>query len=128
MRHIVKSTDYEQLGADKDHEKMCPKQVEQFRHLLVCNFMRKNQIRIFIRFRLNCSSGFRDRVVGCFVFNGPSRQYFSLYRAVSQKRGRKRRERIDESKMSKPTPTGTYCMCSRPSETEQPQITSLRIS
>ena len=55
-------------------------------------------------------------LVGCFGLNGPFRQYFSLYRAVSQregergekvfqsisgrlpKRGRKRRERIDESK------------------------------
>ena len=26
-------------------------------------------------------------VVGCFVFNGPLRQYFSLYRAVSQREG-----------------------------------------
>ena len=73
-------------------------------------------------------------LVGCFGFNGPLRQYFSLYRAVSQrfgwlfwvkrpfetvfqsissrlpKRGRKRRERIDERKMSKqppPAPTAS---------------------
>ena len=26
-------------------------------------------------------------LVGCFGFNGPLRQYFSLYRAVSQKEG-----------------------------------------
>ena len=26
-------------------------------------------------------------IVGCFWFNGPLRQYFSLYRAVSQKEG-----------------------------------------
>ena len=31
----------------------------------------------------------------CFGFNGPLRQYFSLYRAVSQ-RVRKKREKIDE--------------------------------
>ena len=36
-------------------------------------------------------------LVGCFGFNGPLRQYFSLYRAVSQREG-ERRERIDESK------------------------------
>ena len=30
-----------------------------------------------------------DWLVGCFEFNGPFRQYFSLYRAVSQ-RGRKK--------------------------------------
>ena len=33
-------------------------------------------------------------LVGCFGFNGPLRQYFSLSRAISQ-RGRKRRERIE---------------------------------
>ena len=27
------------------------------------------------------------RLVGCFGFNGPLRQYFSLYRAVSQRWG-----------------------------------------
>ena len=48
-----------------------------------------------------------------FEFNGPLRQYFSLYRAVSQ-RGRKRRERTDESKNIQTTPTRTYCQCSRP--------------
>ena len=26
-------------------------------------------------------------LVGCFGFNGPVRQYFSLYRAVSQREG-----------------------------------------
>ena len=49
-------------------------------------------------------------LVGCFGFNGPLRQYFSLYRAVSQREG----ERIDESKNVKTTPTRTYCKCSRP--------------
>ena len=36
-------------------------------------------------------------LVGCFGLNGPSRQYFTLYRAVSQ-RSRKKRENIDERK------------------------------
>ena len=31
-------------------------------------------------------------LVGCFGFNGPLRQYFSLYRAISQRQG----ERIEE--------------------------------
>ena len=31
--------------------------------------------------------GKKDWLVGCFGFNGPLRQYFSLYRAVSQKDG-----------------------------------------
>ena len=65
---------------------------------------------------LLCMRGLRNVswLVGCFGFNGPLRQYFSLYRAVSQKRGRKRREWIDESKNVQTTPTRTYCKCSRP--------------
>ena len=31
-------------------------------------------------------------LVGCFGFNGPLRQYFSLYRAVSQREGEKERK------------------------------------
>ena len=42
-------------------------------------------------------------LVGCFGFNGPLTQYFSLYRAVSQREG-ERRERIDESKNVQTTP------------------------
>ena len=49
-----------------------------------------------------------------FGFNGPLRQYFSLYRAVSQREGEKRKERIDESKNVQTTPTRTYCKRSRP--------------
>ena len=30
---------------------------------------------------------YQYRLVGCFGFNGPLRQYFSLYRAVSQREG-----------------------------------------
>ena len=52
-------------------------------------------------------------LVGCFGFNGPLRQYFSLYRAVSQREG-ERRERIDESKNVQTTPTRTYCKRNRP--------------
>ena len=53
-------------------------------------------------------------LVGCFGFNGPLRQYFSLYRAVSQREGERRRERIDECKNVQTTPTRTYCKRSRP--------------
>ena len=53
-------------------------------------------------------------LVGCLGFNGPLRQYFSLYRAVSQREGRKRKERIDENKNVQTSPTCTYCKCSRP--------------
>ena len=52
-------------------------------------------------------------LVGCFGFNSPLRQYFSLYWAVSQREG-ERRGRIDESKNVQTTPTRTCCKCSRP--------------
>ena len=52
-------------------------------------------------------------LVGCFGFNGPLRQYFSLYPAVSQ-RGGEKEERKDESKNVQTTPTRTYCKHSRP--------------
>ena len=55
-------------------------------------------------------------LVGCFGFNGPLRQYFSLYRAVSQREG-ETGERIDESKNVQTTPTRTYCKRSRPCPT-----------
>ena len=32
-------------------------------------------------------------LVGCFGFSGPLRQYFSLYRAVSQREGERRKDR-----------------------------------
>ena len=52
-------------------------------------------------------------LVGCFGFNGPLRQYFSLYRAVCQREG-ERGERIDESKNVQTTPTRIYCKRNRP--------------
>ena len=52
-------------------------------------------------------------LIGCFGFNGPLRQSFSLYRAVSQREG-ERGERIDESKNVQTTPTRTYCKRNRP--------------
>ena len=48
-----------------------------------------------------------------FGFNGPLRQYFSLYRAVSQREG-ERGEKVDESKNVQTTPTRTYCTRNRP--------------
>ena len=53
-------------------------------------------------------------LVGCFGFNGPLRQYFSLYRAVSQREGEIGEEKIEESKNVQTTPTRTYCKRSRP--------------
>ena len=52
-------------------------------------------------------------LVGCFGFNGPLRQYFSLYRAVSQRDG-EREERIVESKNVQTTPTRTHRRRNRP--------------
>ena len=52
-------------------------------------------------------------LVGCFGFNGPLRQYFSLYRAVSQREG-ERGERIDGSKNVQTAPTRTYGKRNRP--------------
>ena len=54
-----------------------------------------------------------DWLVDCFGFSGPLRQYFSLYRAVSQ-REVQRGERIEESKNVQTTPTRTYCKRKRP--------------
>ena len=53
-------------------------------------------------------------MVGCFRFNGPLRQYFSLYRAVSQREGEREEKGQMRVKMSKTTPTRTYCKRSRP--------------
>ena len=57
--------------------------------------------------------GLKSWLVGCFGFNDPLRQYFSLYRVVSQREG-ERRERIEESKKVQTTPTRTYCKRNRP--------------
>ena len=59
-------------------------------------------------------------LVGCFGFYGPLRQYFSLYRAVSQREG-DRGEKIDESKNVQTTPTRTHCKRSRPLPYYQPK-------
>ena len=58
-------------------------------------------------FQILIERKFLDGLVGCFGLIGPLRQYFSLYRIVSQT-GRKKREQIDERKMSKkPSPEPT---------------------
>ena len=48
--------------------------------------------------------------IGCFGFNGPLRQYFSLYRAVSQRdgeRGEKGQMRVKMAKQPPPAPTAS---------------------
>ena len=49
----------------------------------------------------------------CFEFNGPLRQYFSLYRAVAQSEV-ERKEVIDERKNVQTTPSRTYYQRNRP--------------
>ena len=51
-------------------------------------------------------------LVGCFGLKGPLRQYFSLYRAVSQREG-ERREMIDERKNVRTTSCPTLIQISR---------------
>ena len=46
------------------------------------------------------------RLVCCFGFNGPLRQYFSLYRAVSQREGERTEKRSTKAEMSKQPLTG----------------------
>ena len=52
----------------------------------------------------------RIGLVGCFGFNGPLRQYCSLYRAVSQREGEtgeKGKMRVKMSKQPPPAPTAS---------------------
>ena len=42
--------------------------------------------------------------IGCFGFNGSLRQYFSLYRAVSQREGKRKEKRYMTVKLSKISP------------------------
>ena len=50
---------------------------------------------------LRTAKSFIYQLVACFWFNDALRQYFSLYRDVSQGEGIRRGKMIDESKMSK---------------------------
>ena len=62
----------------------------------ICNSNKTNFIctKLYIMGNRNCDVGW---LVGCFELNGPLRQYFSLYRAISQREG-ERGEMIDERK------------------------------
>ena len=52
-------------------------------------------------------------LVGCCGLNGPLRQYFILYRAVSQREGERKRNDRREKKFQT-TPIRTYCKHRRP--------------
>ena len=72
------------------------------------------KINIKFGFKLDFPSFARTIwLVGCFWFNGPLRQYFSLYLAVSQREGEREEKRIDESKNVQTTPARTYYKRSR---------------
>ena len=65
-------------------------------------------IRKSCHFGLN--HGFVIHLVGCFTFNGTLRQYFSLYRAVSHRkgdRGEKGKMRVKMSTQPIPAPTAS---------------------
>ena len=73
--------------------------------------------RPFCSFHRSKGRGEKQKIiwlVGCFGLNGPLRQYFSLYRTVSQRQGKKRREKIEASKNVQTTLTRTYCKRNRP--------------
>ena len=67
---------------------------------------RKNVVRLTDRPDMTLDV-YRGWPVGCSGFNCPLRQYFSLYRAVSQREG-ERGERIDERKNVETTPTNIF--------------------
>ena len=50
---------------------------------------------------------FSKGLVGCFGFNGPLRQYFSLYWDVSQREGERGKMRVKMSKQPPPAPTAS---------------------
>ena len=55
----------------------------------------------FIRWPCGAAEKQRIRLVGCFRFNGPLRQYFSLYQAVTQREGERGEKGQMRAKMSK---------------------------
>ena len=59
---------------------------------------------------IHCISHTLNGLVGCFGLNGPLRQYFSLYRAVSQREGERIEigyMRLKMSKQPPPAPTAS---------------------
>ena len=56
-------------------------------------------------------------LVGCFGFNGPLRQYFSLYRAVSQREGERGEKGQMREKMSKQPPPAPIASATGPCPT-----------
>ena len=82
LRHAIKSDEWKDLP--------------QYKHV-------KNELSVIGKLVLSW-------LVGCFGFNGPLRQYFSLYRAVSQRegeRGEKGQMREKMSKQPPPAPTAS---------------------
>ena len=68
-------------------------------------FEKSNQIGLLHRQKNTLSCRNKNWLVGCFRLNGPLRQYFSLYRAVSQRQGeRKRNDRREKKCPNNPHP------------------------
>ena len=58
-----------------------------------CVYSREHSFELnLIKLFQNVNS-YKIWLVGCFGFNGPLRQYFSLYRAVSQREGERKEKR-----------------------------------
>ena len=65
---------------------------------------------LFLPLSLWETARFRCWLVGCFGFIGPLRQYVSLYRAISQRQGERRKKeqmRVKMSKQPQPAPTAS---------------------
>ena len=73
-----------------------------------------NEIKSCVTVNGNQAGFFSCWLVGCFGFNGPFRQYFRLYRAVSHREEEREEKRQRRVKMSKQSPTRTYCKGNRP--------------
>ena len=77
--------------------------------------MGKNIWKVSLKSTENCERSCRDKMVGwLFRVKRPFETVFQSISGRLPKRGRKRRERTEESKNVQTFPTRTYCKCSRP--------------
>ena len=76
---------HETLPVHASHNTMCHEQGRQLLHLLFLNYFPLSKLHI-----VNGVRAITPKLVGCFGLNGPLRQYFSLYRAVSQREGERK--------------------------------------
>ena len=89
---------------------MSPLRIHMVFNLMLLQLMTEVSIQIVSKIWSSRSSRrlYRNSwLVGCFGFNGPLRQYFSLYRAVSQRAGERKGKRQTREKNIHTTPTIT---------------------